>query len=665
MIMMMMPMVYAADSTSWHKFGDTSKTCDWVAAFTKRCGVKGVDKTLAMYACEDACSDYNDEDEDEDEDEDLDVDAQIMQEWRGGQYRDCPAESMWWSHDESVFGGYTGCVAENRLLPCGQDGYDSDAMLEGKNTYLWTGSECVETGTTVENRTFWIMWGLPADTSRLMELTGLNPVVKFPLLRQSYPAYSFQGVDSIGGADDLDAIPSMKSWLEYIDAWTADELEDYGIIMDEGAEQGMVWAIGGKMLEFAQLSCTRQFYLFMEAPAYGYSTSSAARFANLYSSRFLDDCPEDTPDEVSISVVGWLPGTDLPVRTGGDGNEYTVEDVNVNSPWIETLVFPENPSGVLKITRAQDSNRRVCDGVYLYPMFFSDGEIPKEKLPECSTWAFSATKIYSAMVRTGFLMYNLEPETNGDAMKTIAGSQVSLTYGDYSEWSWWGHMQINDILMAKPYTDETSWVGAYTTIQQAKWTAITEGFDGCPYVEITNPFSGAYAWFRMLDPYLGLHDGVSENTFFAMVIGSRNPTYSWGFRGADPADYYGEGYGTYDFIRMQLFRSQFVYEEVGRRASIACNGGAVEGYLSGEEWAAMMTDSRRRLSELTVESAADIISTHAPRLSKDQVNHHANLWMHSKKVHDNIEASCAPSYETSCLFAQTGRREPDLFVPAN
>lgn len=128
-------------------------------------------------------------------------------------------------------------------------------------------------------------------------------------------------------------------------------------------------------------------------------------------------------------------------------------------------------------------------------------EIPE--VPDCASWATSATKIYSAAVRTGFIAYQKEPASNGIYINEIASDLTTLTYGDYSEWSWWGHMQIVDILSAKPYTDPTSWVGAYTEIQNAKWTSIIDGFMDCPYIEITNPNAGAYVFFRMLDPYLG------------------------------------------------------------------------------------------------------------------------------------------------------------------
>jgi hypothetical protein len=34
------------------------------------------------------------------------------------------------------------------------------------------------------------------------------------------------------------------------------------------------------------------------------------------------------------------------------------------------MVFPENPTGTLKVAQLPNADRRVCDGVYLYPMYF-------------------------------------------------------------------------------------------------------------------------------------------------------------------------------------------------------------------------------------------------------------------------------------------------------
>ena len=88
------------------------------------------------------------------------------------------------------------------------------------------------------------------------------------------------------------------------------------------------------------------------------------------------------------------------------------------------------------------------------------------------------------------------------------------------------------------------------------------------------------------------------SAFFSDTMGVTVPLYSWGFRGADPADYYGAEYTTSDFVRMQLYRDLSVYVEIAARAATVCSGGAVEGYMSGEEYVAAATAAeRRRLTE--------------------------------------------------------------------
>jgi hypothetical protein len=49
---------------------------------------------------------------------------------------------------------------------------------------------------------------------------------------------------------------------------------------------------------------------------------------------------------------------------------YQADSASSESPWFESMVFPENPSGVIKQSRLPDPNRRVCDGVYVWPMYF-------------------------------------------------------------------------------------------------------------------------------------------------------------------------------------------------------------------------------------------------------------------------------------------------------
>ena len=94
--------------------------------------------------------------------------------------------------------------------------------------------------------------------------------------------------------------------------------------------------------------------------------------------------------------------------------------------------------------------------------------------------------------------------------------------------------------MSRPLDDPTSWIGAYSEIMDEKWTYVVEGFDGCPAVTLTNPKSGAYAFFRINEAYLGIQkEDDFYGSFFKDVLGIAAPAYNWGFRGADPADFYG------------------------------------------------------------------------------------------------------------------------------
>ena len=242
-----------------------------------------------------------------------------------------------------------------------------------------------------------------------------------------------------------------------------------------------------------------------------------------------------------------------------------------------------------------------------------------------------------------------------------------------SEWQWHGHKQVTDMLMEKPYTDPTSWIGAYVEIQKEKWEAVLNGFEGCPYLEITNPYSGAYAWIKYKDGYEDLHDGLSTPAFFEMTLGVEATTYWWGFRGADPADFYGPGATIYSFTRLQLYRALEVYEEVGRRAAIVCSGGSLPGLMSGEEWVAVSSERRRRRRRLLEagEAVADRVAFHkeavraaAPRFMENQVEHHATLLANSEEKHDAVNAECAPYYTTNCLMKHMGRKAMDGSLPS-
>jgi hypothetical protein len=87
-------------------------------------------------------------------------------------------------------------------------------------------------------------------------------------------------------------------------------------------------------------------------------------------------------------------------------------------------------------------------------------KIPIDKRPDCSAWSFSITKGYSASIRAGFILYKKAPSSNVVAVGNIMDVTHSMTHGLYSEWSWFGQMQLFEMIMSKPLNDTTSWVGA-------------------------------------------------------------------------------------------------------------------------------------------------------------------------------------------------------------
>jgi len=573
---------------------------------------------------------------------------------------ECPPESFYYEHHPTVYGGYSGCVGEKYLLPCAQDAQGADdSGLYSKTPINWDGEKCVETGYDYETRSFWILWGDPLDKHEMMLRTGFQPTVTFPLTRGPYPAYS-HGTDETSGAldDSASAKAYAKDFLVYIGAMKESDKSDWYVGMTEGAEQGIEILWAAKALEIAQTTCNRDIYVLMEAPAYGYSNGEMAMWVNNKASTFYnsteclcfadDSCKKGT---VTINNVGFFP-KNIPSRLGGDNITYSATSTSPSSPWFESMVFPENPSGRIKVPQIPDPNRRVCDGVYVWPMYFyfNEFEIPYDKIPDCSAWAYATTKGYSASVRSGFITYKKEPEVFVKAVGTMLDTTDSMGNGLLSEWTYMGQMQIQEMMMSRPLSDPTSWVGAYSGIMKEKWDAVTEGFADCPVLELTNSRKGAYAFFLYKEPYLGLQTSFISS-FFLNVLGVKATTYYWGFRGADPSEFYGEGVGSYDFTRLQLYRDLNVYEEVARRAKIVCadTSASIGDFISIDDWqaSAIARTEGRRLREAM------------PHLTEKQ---HRILDENEKmyeEMHQKSEA-CAPDYTMTCLFKSVGRRFEDV-----
>ena len=542
-------------------------------------------------------------------------------------------------------------MGENGLLPCAQDGFEGmGAMTDLKKPLVWNPftMTCDTTGYTMSTETFWVLWGHPMDTYELTKRTGSAPVVTFPLVRGPYPSYS---TDSHGD-DAMDLYPKIKEWLVYLGAFSASELDGYDVEPSEGAEQGVVAQIGAMAAYIAKQTCNRDIYILSEAPSYGYSLSTAAKWAEKLGG-FKEGC--SSGDTISISMIGWLPGTPFPTAVGADNITYSADSTSPNSPWMESLVFPENPSGVIK-TPQLPANRRVCDACYIYPMCFGQGSADTSTwhipdAPDCMSWAGSVTKVYSASVRAGYVIYKNDDAEWAGLMKSVMDDVRGMPDGLMSEWTWWGQIQILDQMMAKPYSSPESWIGAYVQLMHEKWTYLIDGFSGCSnYITITNPYMGAYGWFKLEGDAVGKESG-SYSSFFGEVLGVKTTTYRWGFRGSNPADYYGAAYGTNDFVRLQLFRDVHVYKEIGRRAALVCSdtSKSVDGYLTIDGWLA----SRRRRRALK-EGAAFDHSAHvraiAPHLAEHQIEKLSKQMAADDAAGAAIEQHCAPSYTTDCLM---------------
>lgn len=82
---------------------------------------------------------------------------------------------VYWKHHPEVYGGYEGCSSELGYYPCPQDAHgleDEEGLFASMFPYKWDGAECVPTGYTMENQTFWVLWGDPSDKHELNKRTG-------------------------------------------------------------------------------------------------------------------------------------------------------------------------------------------------------------------------------------------------------------------------------------------------------------------------------------------------------------------------------------------------------------------------------------------------------------------------------------------------------------
>ncbi len=236
------------------------------------------------------------------------------------------------------------------------------------------------------------------------------------------------------------------------------------------------------------------------------------------------------------------------------------------------------------------------------------------------------------------------------AVADIAKAHDSLSYGSYSEWSWMGQMQLQDMMMSRPLSDPTSWIGAYSAIMKEKWDVITDGFADCPVLTLTNSGKGAYAFFLYKAPYLGLQNSFISS-FFLDVLGVSATTYYWGFRGADPSEYYGDGVGVFDFTRLQLYRDLNVYIEVARRAKIVCadTSASIGDYISIDDWKIKGESRGRRALRETMS-----------HLTERQLKVLENNEKMYADYMEKSEACAEEGYTTSCFYENVGKRHSDF-----
>ena len=419
-------------------------------------------------------------------------------------------------------------------------------------------------------------------------------------------------------------------WLQFLTYMGSQlDLTNYVSYADYGAEQGMVMSIATKVMELVATTCNRQFYAFLEAPAYGYDWSQAVSWVEMRTSNFYNgaECPCyatstcQTRGTVSISQRGWAPARlpALPWEADALGTYYQPNSTAAASPWLQTNVIPGNPIGRFGACQAPQA-RCLCDGVYWYPGFVSPGTTLQNF--QCYSWAFSITKIYSAQMRAG-IMYIMNYPDAVTAAGRVVGKALSIANGLMSYMQLWGQISLMDQIMAKPFSDPTSWLHAMALAQYEKWDVMHTAFGVCQtagIMQITHEqpkYFGAYIFSHMSTPLHGYSNNIgrASSDFFLSVVGYDHFNYNWGWRGESPTAY---GISTnitaMDFHRTHTFRAYQVYAEEARRMTLVCSNRdakVTSSLLSVNEWVTLRAaDLRRRrarkLSDAYDEQTSDL-----------------------------------------------------------
>jgi len=522
-----------------------------------------------------------------------------------GVWTPCPNEEFHYSYSSTnpVAPGYSGCVSEDDAKPCGwYDYYTYDPI---------TGS-CAKTatmGTALQT----VRGGSPTMTKDMLRLTGgnLNPTVTFAAMPMAYPAGRDNGLPEIAELET-----TWKKFMTYFGSQL--DFTDFNGWPTYGAEQGMVMSVGIKILELASTTCNRDFYAYLEAPAYGYDWSQAVTWAEQRSSSFYagSECPCaststcNSKGTVTLSQVGWAPARypALPSKAAYDGTMYSADSTAANSPWIQTNVIPGNPIGRMNDCKVP-ADRCLCDGVYWYPGFTAPGTVLKDF--KCYSWAFSITKVYSAQLRGGIMFVKKTPASAQSAASRIVSKALSMANGLYSYMQLHGQIQLMNKIMATPYATSTSWLNAMGQAQREKWDLMWDAYATCEAAGVakitaeTVKYNGAYILGHMMEKYYGYSNdiGAASSDFFKNVIGYDHFNYNWGWRGEDPKNYGIGNITKYDFHRTHLFRATEVYAEEARRMKLVCgnfNARVASSFMTFNEWVTVRAadiQSRRRLDE--------------------------------------------------------------------
>jgi len=528
----------------------------------------------------------------------------------------CPVEEMsgGYSPENAQAPGYVGCLSEDDASPCGW--YDYWSYDSATNT-------CTQTH-TLQTATQTVRGGSPTMTKDMLRLTKKDyiPTVEFPGLPMAYP----------GGTNNNNVeVAELEVWYKKFLAYYGSELDlsSFNGYPTYGAEMGMVTSVATKVLELARTTCTRTFYAYLEAPAYGYDWDQAVRWVDARASGFYNgaECTCNaagtcqSAGHISIIQNGWAPARypELPLAPGDDGVHYYPNSTSPNSPWFQTNVIPGNPIGRFHACIAPE-DRCLCDGVYWYPGFTAPGTTLQNF--KCYSWAFSITKIYSAQFRGGMMFVQNTPDARS-AGNSIFGTVLSIANGLMSYMQLHGqvilmsYMQLHgqailmNKMMAEPFSSNTSWLHAMALAQYEKWDVLDEAFSVCEAagimkrVDEQQKYFGAYVFAHMMPDYHGLsaNIGGSSSDFFKTVVGYDHFNYNWGWRGEDPKYYgVGENITTLDFHRIHLFRAYDVYAEEARRMKLVCGNKDAKvssAFLSVNEWVALRTfeasNGRRRL----------------------------------------------------------------------